>query len=125
MRFNPTLQGELDIVEVRRYPSDHSDPKQASAQIIAFEGDAKFLKSLYMHHRDFAFNVRIGRNLYIRGGDRINSADPSAVPPRVSRQSVKRMLQGARSDILTQGQTNEDAAAQAAKARGNANTWSK
>ena len=27
LRFNPTLAGELDIVEVRRYPPDHPDPK--------------------------------------------------------------------------------------------------
>ena len=65
LRFNPTLEGELDIVEVRRYPATHPDPKRANAQIIAFEGDDKFLRSLYKHHRDFAFNIKIGGNLYI------------------------------------------------------------
>ena len=71
LRFNPTLQGNLDIVEVRKYPNDHPDPKRRGAQIIAFEGDDTFLKSLQKHHKDFAFNIKIGGNLYIRGGDRV------------------------------------------------------
>ena len=36
LRFNPTLEGSLDIIEVRRYPADHPDPKRRGAQIIAF-----------------------------------------------------------------------------------------
>ena len=54
-----SLEGELDIVEIRRYPATHPDPKRANAQIIAFEGNDQFLKSLYKHHRDFAFNIKI------------------------------------------------------------------
>ena len=114
LRFNPTLEGSLDIVEVRRYPADHPDPKRRGAQIIAFEGDEKFLKSLQKHHKDFAFSIKIGGNLYIRGGDRVDSGDPSGIPPRVSRQSVKKILTGAGSDILNQGQQSEDNAAKKA-----------
>ena len=84
------------------------------AQIIAFEGDEKFLKSLQKHHKDFAFSIKIGGNLYIRGGDRVDSGDPSGIPPRVSRQSVKKILTGAGSDILNQGQQSEDNAAKKA-----------
>ena len=75
------------------------------------------------NHRDFAFNIRIGGNLYIRGGDRIDSGDPGGVPPRVGRQSVKRFLKGAGTDILNQGQQKEDAAASSARARGQADNW--
>ena len=115
LRFNPTLEGNLDIVEVRRYASDHSDPKRRDAQIIAFEGDSKFLASLQRHHKDFAFSIKIGGNLYIRGGDRVDSGDPSGVPPKVTRQAVKRILKGAGTDILNQGQSNEDSAAKNAQ----------
>ena len=100
LRFNPTLQGNLDIVEVRRYSSDHPDPKRRDAQIIAFEGDERFLNSLQKHHNDVAFTIKIGGNLYIRGGDRVDSGDPSGVPPKVARQAVKRMLKGAGADII-------------------------
>ena len=48
LRFNPTLEGSLDIVEVRRYPADHPDPKRRGAQIIAFEGDEKFLSLIHI-----------------------------------------------------------------------------
>ena len=120
MKFNPTLEGSLDIVEVRRYPSDHPDPKRRDAQIIAFVGDNKFMKSLQKHHKDFAFTIKIGGNLYIRGGDRVDSGDPSGIPPKVSNQSVKRILKGSGSDILNQGQSSEDAAAKTAQAKADA-----
>ena len=120
LRFNPTLQGNLDIVEVRRYSSDHQDPKRRDAQIIAFEGDGAFLSSLQKHHKDFAFNVKIGGNLYIRGGDRVDSGDPSGIPPKVTRQAVKKILQGSGSAILNQGQSTEDNAAKAAQAKSDA-----
>ena len=118
--FNPTLQGNLDIVEVRRYTADHPDPKRRGAQIIAFEGDEKFLASLKKHHKDFAFTIKIGGNLYIRGGDRVDSGDPSGVPPKMARQSVKRILKGAGTDILNQGQSTEDSANKAAQDKINA-----
>ena len=117
LRFNPTLQGSLNMVEVRRYSSDHPDPKRRDAQIIAFEGDESFLSSLQKHHKDYAFTIKIGGNLHIRGGDRVDSGDPSGIPPRVARQAVKRILKGAGADILNQGQTNEDTAAKTAQAK--------
>ena len=117
LRFNPTLEGSLDIVEVRKYPADHPDPKRRGAQIIAFQGDPKFLTSLQRHHKDFAFTIKIGGNLYIRGGDRVDSGDPSGIPPKVGQKSVNRILKGAGTDILNQGQTTEDHAAKAAQAK--------
>ena len=48
----------------------------------------------------------------------MDSGDPSGIPPKIGRQSVKRILKGAGADILKQGQTTEDSAAKDAADKG-------
>ena len=67
LKFNPTLQGEIELVEVWKYPASHKNTKRAGAKIVAFEGSQAFLDSLQAHPKDFPFSVRFGGNLYIRG----------------------------------------------------------
>ena len=61
LKFNPTLKGRIDIVEVRKYPPSHENTRRAGAKIIAFEGDKVFLDSLYRHPKDTPFlSVSVG-----------------------------------------------------------------
>ena len=118
LKFNPTLKGKADLVEVREYPATHENTKRAGAKIIAFEGDQVFLDSLYLHNKDYPFTIRFGGNLYIRGGERINADDPTGVPPRrprLSRDAAKQLISGSGKDILDNGITDEDAAAKKAQ----------
>ena len=111
LKFNPTLKGRIEIVEVRKYPPTHENTRRAGAKIIAFEGDKAFLDSLYRHPKDHPFQIRFGGNLYIRGGDRIDESDPEAHQrrrPRMTRDAVKQMMGGARERIFEEGEKKED-----------------
>ena len=114
MKFNPTLKGRINIVEVRKYPPTHENTRRARAKIIAFEGDKIFLNSLYRHPKDHhPFSIRFGGNLYIRGGDRIDENDPDAHQrrhPGMTRDAVKQMMGGAREHIFDEGKKREDSA---------------
>ena len=117
LKFNPTLKGKADLVEVREYPASHENTKRAGAKIIAFEGDQVFLDSLYLHHKDYPFTIRFGGNLYIRGGERISPDDPTGVPPRrprLSRDAAKQLISGSGKAILDDGISSEEAAAKKA-----------
>ena len=114
LKFNPTLKGEIELVEVRKYPASHENTKRAGAKIVAFEGNQAFLDSLQTHPKDFPFTVRFGGNLYIRGGERIDPEDPSAVQPsrpRIKRDSVRQFVKGSQGAILDTGMTAEEEAA--------------
>ena len=118
MKFNPTLKGNIHVVEVRKYPESHSNTRRAGAKIVAFEGDRDFMDSLFKHPRDHQFDIRFGGKLYIRGGDRIDPADPDAVPSRrfrISREAISKLTTGSRKEILDTGMQSEDAAAKAAQ----------
>ena len=111
LKFNRTLKGRVDIVEVRKYPPTHENTRRAGAKIIAFEGDKAFLDSLYKHPKDHPFSIRFGGNLYIRGGDRIDENDPEAHQrrrPRMTRNAVQQMMGGARDKIFDEGEQKED-----------------
>ena len=117
LKFNPTLKGNVNVVKVRKYPDNHENKKRAGAKIIAFEGDQEFMDSLFRHPKDHQFDIRFGGKLYIRGGDRIDPADPSAVQSRrfrISREAIKKLTNGAGQEILDAGMRNEENAAKSA-----------
>ena len=120
LKFNPTLKGEIEIVEVRKYPASHENTKRAGAKIVAFEGDQQFMDSLLTHPKDFPFLVRFGGNLYIRGGDRIDPEDPAAIQParpRMKRDAVRQLVKGSHNAILNTGLSAEEEAARTALER--------
>ena len=120
MKFNPTLKGDINIVEVRRYPDSHSNTRRAGAKIIAFEGDQDFMDALFRHPKDHQFSIRFGGKLYIRGGDRIDPLDPDAIQSRrfrISRESVKKLTTGLGKEILDKGMQCEEEAVRAEAAR--------
>ena len=111
LKFNRTLKGWIEIVEVRKYPPSHENTRRAGAKIIAFEGDKAFLDSLYKHPQDNPFSIRFGGNLYIRGGDRIDANDPDVHQrrrPHMTRDAVKQMMGGDRERIFEEGERKED-----------------
>ena len=113
LKFNPTLHGNINIVEVRKYPENHENAKRAGAKIIAFEGDQTFMDSLFRHPKDHQFDIRFGGKLYIRGGDRIDPLDPSAVQSRryrISREAIKKLTVGSGQEILDAGMRSEESA---------------
>ena len=113
LKFNPTLKGTVEVVEVRKYPPTHENTKCAGAKIIAFEGDKTFLDSLYLHPRDHPFSIRFGGNLYIRGGDRIDQNDPDAHQrrrPRMTRTAVKQLMGSSKEGNFDEGEKQEDKA---------------
>ena len=117
LKFNPTLKGEIEMVEVRKYPATHENTKRAGAKIVAFEGDQAFLDSLQAHPKDFPFSVRFGGNLYVRGGERLDPEDPSAIQParpRMKRDAVRQLVRGSHNAIMDKGMTAEEEAARAA-----------
>ena len=120
MKFNPTLSGNINIVEVRKYPESHSNTRRAGAKIVAFEGDQDFMDALFKHPKDHQFSIRFGGKLYIRGGDRIDPLDPDAIQSRrfrISRDSVKKLTLGLGQEILDNGMRSEDDAVRAEAAR--------
>ena len=119
-KYNNTLKGKVDIIEVRRYPESHANTKRAGAKIVAFEGDQDFLDSLQTHSREYAFKINFGGKLFIRGGDRIDPEDPKAVQPRrprIKRDSVKKFLSTSQNAILDTGLNAEEEAARLALER--------
>ena len=120
MKFNPTLSGNINIVEVRKYPESHSNTRRAGAKIIAFEGDQDFMDALFKHPKDHQFSIRFGGKLYIRGGDRIDPRDPDAIQSRryrISPDSVKKLTSGHGQEILDKGMQSEDEAVRKEAAR--------
>ena len=110
------FKGQMEMVETRRYPVTH--PSRKGCRIVAFEADQVFLDELYKFPRDHPFTIRFGGNLYIRGGDRIDPDDPDAVKsrrPRLSRHAARKLLAGSGEEVLSAGQTEEDAAAARAR----------
>ena len=117
LKFNPTLCGNVNIVEVRKYPDNHANSKRAGVKIIAFEGDQEFMDSLFRHPHDHQFDIRFGGKLYVRGGDRIDPLDPGAVQSRrcrISREAIKKLTVGSGQEILDAGMRSEEAAAKGA-----------
>ena len=111
LKFNPTLKGNVNIVEVRKYPENHANPRRAGAKIVAFEGDQDFMDSLFRHPKDHQFDIRFGGKLYIRGGDRIDPLDPGAVQSRryrMSREAIKKLTVGSGQEILDAGMRSEE-----------------
>ena len=111
------FSGELTMVETRFYPEDH--PTRKGCKIVACEADQLFLDELYKYPKDHAFSIRFGRNLYIRGGERIDPDDPDAVRqrrPKLTRNAAKKFIQGSGEDILNNGQRVDDEEAKKARA---------
>ena len=120
LKFNPTLSGNINVVEVRKYPDNHPNARRAGSKIIAFEGDQDFRDSLFKHPRDHQFSIRFGGKLYVRGGDRIDANDPDAVQSRrfrISKDSIKKLTTGSGQEILDAGMRSEEEAAKAAQER--------
>ena len=114
-RYNSTLAGSLTVVSIKAYPPGH---KREGARIVAFEGDSQFLDALYRHHKDFPFRIKFGGNLYIRGGERIDAADPRGVPskgPRMARAAIQRFLAGSKESIVEERMKNIEEGAKASE----------
>ena len=72
------LEVNYDVFSCRTYPKDHPVEKRRGARIVTFEGDQKFYYSLQKFPRDFPFTIKMGGDVYIRGGDRADPDDPKA-----------------------------------------------
>ena len=55
--------------------------------------------------------VKVGGNVYIRGGDRADPDDPRAMSyrPRIQRRGVRQLMSGVQDKLLDQAQAQEDA----------------
>ena len=105
------LEGTYDVLTCRTYPSDHPNEKRRGARIVSFEGDQSFYDSLHKFPQDFPFTVKVGGNVYIRGGDRADPDDPRAMSfrPRIQRRGVRQLMSGVQDKLLDQAQAQEDA----------------
>ena len=110
------LEGNYDVLSCRTYPKDHPVEKRRGARVVTFEGDQKFYDSLHQFPRDFPFTIKVGGNVYIRGGDRADPDDPRATKgyrPRIQRSGVRQLMAGVQEKLLDQAQANEDNSAKA------------
>ena len=105
------LVGNYDVLSCRTYPRDHPNEKRRGARIVTFEGDQDFYDSLHQFPRDFPFTVKVGGNVYIRGGDRADPDDPRAIQgyrPRIKRSGVRQLMSGVKEKLMDQAQDQED-----------------
>ena len=83
MQSNPDLKGSIEVLESKNYPLNHATEKRRGARIISLQANQEFLDCIHEYPTSYPFTAGILKNLYIRGGTRRNTKDPSArKPPR-------------------------------------------
>ena len=71
----------------------------------------RFYDSLHKFSRDFPFTVKVGGNVYIRGGNRADPDNPRATKgyrPRIERKGVRQIMTGLKENLFDKAQAQDD-----------------